>query len=66
VEIEAAKNPLRKYRFCHLLIPGQSVWDLWWTKWYWNRFYSEYFAFPLSVSFRQHSVLTYSSITAAM
>jgi hypothetical protein len=20
------------------LIPGHSLWDLWWTKWHWNRF----------------------------
>jgi len=20
------------------LIPGQSEWDLWWTKWLWDRF----------------------------
>jgi hypothetical protein len=27
------------------------MWDLWWTKWHWNRFFSEYFGFPLSISF---------------
>jgi hypothetical protein len=20
-------------------IPGQSVWDLWWTEWHWDRFF---------------------------
>jgi hypothetical protein len=24
---------------------NQSVWDLWWTKWQWDRFMSEYFGF---------------------
>jgi hypothetical protein len=27
-------------------IPGQSMWDLWWTKWYWDMFLSEYIGFP--------------------
>jgi hypothetical protein len=31
-------------------IPGQSMWDLWWTKWHWDRFFPEYFGFPLSIS----------------
>jgi hypothetical protein len=29
--------------------PGQSMWNLWWTKWHWDRFFSELFGFPLSV-----------------
>jgi hypothetical protein len=28
-------------------IPGQSMWDLWWTKWHWDRFFPELFGFPL-------------------
>jgi hypothetical protein len=24
------------------------MWDLWWTKWHWDRFLSEFFGFPLS------------------
>jgi hypothetical protein len=35
--------------------PG-SVWDLWWTKWHWDRFFPEYFGFPLSVSFHRCSI----------
>jgi hypothetical protein len=27
------------------------MWDLWWTKWHWYRFFSEFFGFALSVSF---------------
>jgi hypothetical protein len=23
--------------------------DLWWTKWHWDRFFSEFFGFPLSI-----------------
>jgi hypothetical protein len=25
------------------------MWDLWWTKWHWDRFFSEFFGLPLSV-----------------
>jgi hypothetical protein len=25
------------------------MWDLWWTKWHWDRFFSEFLDFPLSV-----------------
>jgi hypothetical protein len=28
------------------LIPGHSVWDLWWTKLHRERFFTEYFGFP--------------------
>jgi hypothetical protein len=28
-------------------------WDLWWTKWCWGRFFSEYFGFPCQSSFHQ-------------
>jgi hypothetical protein len=37
-------------------IPGRSMWDLWWTKWHWDRFLSEYFGFPLSISFHRFSI----------
>jgi hypothetical protein len=37
-------------------IPDQSVWDLWWTEWHWDRFFPEYFGFPLSVSFNRCSI----------
>jgi hypothetical protein len=26
------------------------MWNLWWTKWHWDRFFPEYFGFPLSIS----------------
>jgi hypothetical protein len=27
-----------------------SVWNLWWTKWHWDRFLSRYFGFPVLLS----------------
>jgi hypothetical protein len=27
------------------------MWDLWWTRWHCDRVFSEYFGFPLSISF---------------
>jgi hypothetical protein len=35
---------------------GQSMWDLWWTKWHWDRVFSEYFGFLLSISFHRCSI----------
>jgi hypothetical protein len=26
---------------------GECTWALWWTKWHWERLFSEYFGFPL-------------------
>ena len=34
--------------------------DLWWKKWHWDRFFSEHFGLPLSVSFHQCSTLILS------
>jgi hypothetical protein len=36
---------------------GQSIWDLWRTEWHCDRFFSEYFRFPQSVSFHHSSIL---------
>jgi hypothetical protein len=33
--------------------------DLWWTKWHWDRFFSEFFGFPLSISFHRRSPNSY-------
>jgi hypothetical protein len=38
--------------------PGQSMWDSWCTKWHSDRFLSESFGFPLSVSFHRCSTFT--------
>jgi hypothetical protein len=35
------------------------MWDLWWTKWNWDRFISEFFCFPLSISFHRGSPYSY-------
>jgi hypothetical protein len=32
------------------------MWDLWWTKWHWHRFFPEYFGFSLSISFHLGSI----------
>jgi hypothetical protein len=32
------------------------MWDLWWTKWHWDKFSPEYFGFPLSISFHRCSI----------
>jgi hypothetical protein len=32
------------------------MWDLWWTKWHWDRFFLEYFGFTLSVSVHRCSI----------
>jgi hypothetical protein len=34
------------------------MWSLWWTKWLWDRF-SEFFSFPLSISFHRGSPYSY-------
>jgi hypothetical protein len=39
------------------LCPDQSMWDLWWTKWHWDRFFSELFGFLLSVSSDEDLIL---------
>jgi hypothetical protein len=36
--------------------PDRSMWDLWWAKWHWDKFFSEYFGFPLSISFHRCSI----------
>jgi hypothetical protein len=32
------------------------MWDLWWTKWQWDNFFSQYFGFPLLISFQRSSI----------
>jgi hypothetical protein len=33
-----------------------SPWNLWWTKWHWDKVFSEFFGFPLSISFYRCSI----------
>jgi hypothetical protein len=42
-------------------LPGQTMCDLWWTKWRWDRSFSKSFGFPLSVSFHRCSIFTHIS-----
>jgi len=41
------------------LIPGQSMLHLWYTKWHWDTFISQYFGYPLSVLCNQCSILIF-------
>jgi len=38
-------------------VRDQSMWGLWWTEDQWDRLSSQYFRFPPSAPFRQHSML---------
>jgi hypothetical protein len=38
---------------------GWSLWDLWWAGWHCGRFISEFFWFPLSLSFNHSSPYSY-------
>jgi hypothetical protein len=44
-------------------IPGQSMWNLWWTKWHWDRFFSDYFGFS-PVSFIPPVLHTWKNLLA--
>jgi len=35
------------------------LWVLWWTKWHWDRGFSQYFCFPLSISLHRCSTFIY-------
>ena len=39
-------------------ILDQFIWDLWWTKWHWYRFFSKYISFFLSLSFHIFTFLS--------
>jgi hypothetical protein len=39
---------------------GQSVWDLWLTRWHCDRFFTEYSAVTMSVSFHHCSIIIHS------
>jgi hypothetical protein len=41
--------------------PVQSMWDLWWTKWHWDRFLSEFLGFPC----QYHSTVAYHTHTSS-
>jgi hypothetical protein len=37
------------------LLPGLSMRNLWWKKWHYYGFFSEFYCFPLSISFHRRS-----------
>jgi len=53
-QLGAGISPLRS-----VFNPGPAMCDFWWTEWQCKRLFSEYFCFPLSVSFRQFSRLIF-------
>jgi len=47
---------------CHqgpILLPGRSMWDLWWKKWHHYMFLTKYFIFAMSLSFHTHTRTLY-------
>jgi hypothetical protein len=40
------------------------MWDLWFTKWHWDRFFSKFFGFTMSISF--HNGSPHSCITCGL
>jgi hypothetical protein len=44
-------------------VPDQRIWDMWWKKWHWDRFLSQHFSVPLSLSFHECSTPIHSLIT---
>jgi hypothetical protein len=40
---------------------GQSMWDLWWTKWQWDRLFSKFFGFPVNIIPPCLSMLLYTT-----
>jgi hypothetical protein len=30
-------------------MPRSIQWDLWWIEWHWDRFFSEFFGFPINI-----------------
>jgi hypothetical protein len=52
----AGFGPSTSVLSCQYQYRGLSqVGDLWWTKWHWGRFWSQYFSFVLSIPFHQCS-----------
>jgi hypothetical protein len=36
------------------------MWDFWWTEWHWDRFFSEFFVFPVGIIPPSLSILIYN------
>ena len=57
-----AKTIDRRIRSCCASpgsISGQCMWDLWWTKWQWYRFFSAYVGFALPIPSQQRSMIIF-------
>jgi len=50
------------YRGVPVSIPNKYMWNLWWTKWRWQRFCSQYCGFLPSVSFHQSCISVLLSV----
>jgi hypothetical protein len=62
VDLTMAKAIDRRLRFYCASpgsIPGQCMWDLWWTPWHWYRFLSAYFDFALPIPSLQCSMVIF-------
>jgi len=58
IKILDTQDPSRCIVLCS--VPGRSMWVLWWTKWQWDRVFSEYFGSPCqnnSISASCHSFI---------
>jgi hypothetical protein len=42
-------------------LPGQSVWDLWWTERHWDSFFFEFLGVSLTISFHHGSACSYNT-----
>jgi hypothetical protein len=65
VTVNGTKYWLQQLLLAHIRYAGlgsrpvQYVWDLWWTKWQWDRFSSEFFGLFLSIASRRGSLSIY-------
>jgi hypothetical protein len=60
VEIDIAAVPQpASHRGCPDPIPGQIMWDLWWTKWHWGRFSASTSVSPANSHSAERSILFY-------
>jgi hypothetical protein len=56
---KAIDRRLRSYCASPCSIPGQCMWNLWWTKWHWYRVFSAYVGFALPIPFQQCSMIIF-------
>ena len=56
-------GPPASHRWDSGSIPGQSIWESWWTKWHWHRFIVQYIFSPVTESLHPCSTFTSSHYT---